>query len=68
MGSIVCRYAPSPIAEQLEITVQAKPATSGGVSGMLVRHGDRFGILYATHIPSLGFQRFSIAHELPTIS
>lgn len=57
----ICPFA---IAEQLEITVQAKPATSGGVSGMLVRHGDTFGILYATHIPSLGFQRFSIAHEL----
>jgi hypothetical protein len=31
---------------------------------MLLRHGDNFGILYATHIPSLGFQRFSIGHEL----
>ena len=31
---------------------------------MLLRHGDVFGILYATHIPSEGFQRFSIAHEL----
>lgn len=57
----ICPFA---IAEQLEITVQAKPTTSDGVSGMLVRHGDTFGILYATHIPSIGFQRFSIAHEL----
>ena len=57
----VCPFA---IAERLEIAVQAKPATSGGVSGMLVRHGDTFGILYATHIRSAGFQRFSIAHEL----
>jgi len=31
---------------------------------MLLRHGDVFGILYATHIASEGFQRFSIAHEL----
>jgi len=34
------------------------------VSGMLLRHGDIFGILYATHIPSEGFQRFSVGHEL----
>lgn len=31
---------------------------------MLVKIGDEFGIMYATHIPSRGFQRFSIAHEL----
>lgn len=52
------------LAEQLKITVQAKPATLGGVSGILVRHGDTFGIVYVTHIPNLGFQRFIISHEL----
>ena len=31
---------------------------------MLLRHGNNFGIVYATHIPSQGFQRFSISHEL----
>ena len=30
---------------------------------MLLRHGATFGVLYATHIPNRGFQRFSIAHE-----
>ena len=40
------------------------PDTAGGVSGMLLRHGNAFGILYATHIPSEGFQRFSVGHEL----
>jgi hypothetical protein len=44
--------------------VQAKPAESRGVSGMLLRAGDDFAIAYATHIKNLGFQRFSIAHEL----
>ena len=29
----------------------------GGVSGMLVRHQDMFGIMYATHIDNEGFQR-----------
>ena len=35
-----------------------------GVSGMLIRHGNHFGILYATHINNEQFQRFSIGHEL----
>jgi len=26
--------------------------------------GDEFGIMYATKIPSRGFQKFSIAHEI----
>lgn len=52
------------LAQSREITVQSKPNAVAGASGMLLRHGDSFGILYATHIRSEGFQRFSIAHEL----
>ena len=53
------------IARKHEIDVQQKPDNSSeGVSGMLLRHGDSFGIMYSTHIKSEGFQRFSIAHEL----
>ncbi|MBX3246514.1 MAG: ImmA/IrrE family metallo-endopeptidase [Myxococcales bacterium] len=55
---------PFEIARELAIEVQAKPATASGVSGMLARHGDVFGILYATHIASEGYRRFSVAHEL----
>lgn len=55
---------PFKIAADSGIAVQAKPAEAKGVSGMLVRTGDEFGILYATDIESEGFQRFSIAHEL----
>ena len=55
---------PFAIAQDEGIVVKAKPDTAGGVSGMLVRSGDDFGILYATHIRSPGFQRFSVAHEL----
>ena len=58
------RVDPQAIAEAKDIMVQAKPDTSAGVSGMLIKAGDAFGILYATHIPNRGFQRFSIAHEL----
>lgn len=46
------------------ITVQAKPDTAAGVSGMLMRVGSSFGILYATHIPNKGYQNFSVGHEL----
>lgn len=52
------------LAASREITVVAKPSSAQGVSGMLIRSGEQFGIAYATHIKSEGFQRFSIAHEL----
>jgi Zn-dependent peptidase ImmA (M78 family) len=55
---------PFVIAARRDIVVEAKPDTAKGVSGMLLRHGNNFGILYATHIPNEGFQRFSISHEL----
>ncbi len=58
------RIDPEAIAESKGILVQAKPETAAGVSGMLLKHGDRFGIMYATNIQNRGFQRFSIAHEL----
>ena len=52
------------IAKSLDIEIKAKPPSAPGVSGMLIRNGENYGILYATHIKSEGFQRFSIAHEL----
>jgi Zn-dependent peptidase ImmA (M78 family) len=55
---------PFAIAENRDIIVKAKPDTAEGVSGMLLRHGDTFGILYATNVPNEGFQRFSVGHEL----
>jgi Zn-dependent peptidase ImmA (M78 family) len=55
---------PFAIAASRDIVVELKPDTAEGVSGMLLRHGDSFGILYATHVPSEGFRRFSVAHEL----
>ena len=38
---------PFKIAAESRIEVQAKPDAAAGVSGMLLRHGDNFGILYA---------------------
>jgi Zn-dependent peptidase ImmA (M78 family) len=55
---------PFAIAAKHDIEVKAKPDTAGGVSGMLLRHGDNFGIVYATHTGSEGFERFSVGHEL----
>jgi hypothetical protein len=55
---------PVALARGIGIEVMAKPASARGVSGMLIRHGNEFGIAYATHIDNLGFQNFSVAHEL----
>jgi hypothetical protein len=55
---------PEAIAVSKGIVVKPKPDTAAGVSGMLIKAGDQFGIMYATNIPSRGFQRFSIGHEL----
>ncbi|MFH1518187.1 MAG: ImmA/IrrE family metallo-endopeptidase [Pseudomonadota bacterium] len=55
---------PFAIAASRDIMVEGKPDKVDGVSGMLLRHGNNFGIVYATHIRSEGFQRFSVAHEL----
>jgi hypothetical protein len=54
---------PIAIARDLEIEVVAKQAREG-VSGMLLRVGDSYGIVYAPRLDNAGFERFSIAHEL----
>lgn len=55
---------PKAVAAANGIEVRPMPAAGGGVSGMLLRAGERFGIGYATHVDNTGFQNFSIAHEL----
>lgn len=55
---------PFAVAARRGIVVEPKADAAEGVSGMLLRHGNVFGILYSTQIESEGFQRFSIAHEL----
>ena len=52
------------LAQTCQIFIREMDSAEEGVSGMLLRHGGTFGILYSTRIPNLGFQRFSIAHEL----
>ncbi|WP_342451253.1 ImmA/IrrE family metallo-endopeptidase [Piscinibacter koreensis] len=55
---------PIRVARDRDIEVAAKSASSGGVSGMLIRVGDQFAIAYATHIENDGFKNFCVAHEL----
>lgn len=51
------------LADTRNIVIKAMSTSSNGVSGMLTRHGNTFGILYDNSIPNEGFKRFSIAHE-----
>lgn len=55
---------PFAIAKKYEIEVQPKPSSSPGVSGFLVKVGDVFGIMHASHIKNEGFIRFTVSHEL----
>lgn len=55
---------PFHIAGKVGIAIAQKEATAKGVSGFLMRVGDTFGIMYATHIVNEGFIRFTVAHEL----
>lgn len=55
---------PFSIADARGILVQGKSAGAPGCSGMLLRVGNSFGIMYSTDIDNEGFQRFSVAHEL----
>lgn len=52
------------IARDRGIAVRPMPATIRGVSGMLQRAGETYGIAYATFVDNPGVQRFCIAHEL----
>ena len=52
------------IAKMIDVPVMEKPDARSGVSGALVKVDNDFAITYATHVWSLGFQRFSIGHEL----
>ena len=64
-GIVTLPVCPFSIAQDLGIDVRPLPRRSHpGVSGMLLRNGNEFGILYATYLDNDGFQRFSIGHEL----
>lgn len=55
---------PVRIAASKGIVVQPLPSDRTTVSGMLLKNGDDFGIMYATYLDNEGFEHFSVAHEL----
>ena len=55
---------PFAIAKKENILVEAKSPEQDGASGFIVFSGDGVGIGYSTRISNIGFQNFTIAHEL----
>ena len=55
---------PFQIARRHGIAVESKNTNKPGVSGILIKAGEQFGIMYATHIQNEGFIRFTVSHEL----
>jgi Zn-dependent peptidase ImmA (M78 family) len=55
---------PFRIAAECDIVVEPLSSMAPGISGCLMYKDGVFGILYANHLPSLGFRRFTVAHEL----
>jgi Zn-dependent peptidase ImmA (M78 family) len=52
------------LVEREDLMLYPKNDYTDGVSGMLVRVGNEYCIVYSTYYHNLGFERFSIAHEL----
>lgn len=52
------------LAKSLDIHVQGSDSLAGAFSGCLIREGGQFGILYNTAVPSEGFRRFTVSHEI----
>ncbi|MBL4859112.1 MAG: ImmA/IrrE family metallo-endopeptidase [Erythrobacter sp.] len=55
---------PFEIVREEEILLMPKKPEQVGVSGGILFNGDDVGIFYSTDIASVGFQRFTVAHEL----
>ena len=55
---------PKEIAEKEKIIVQAKPPEIEGVSGALIFSNNEVILIYSQQHNNLGFENFSIAHEL----
>lgn len=55
---------PFAIAKSEDIVCEQINTVSTGISGCLMKSGDRFGIFYSSSFPNEGFLRFTVAHEL----
>ena len=58
---------PEWVASEVELSVKEKPL-SPGVFGALWKKGNSFGIFVSDSCPTIGHRRFSVAHELGTIT
>jgi hypothetical protein len=63
-GRMQLPVAPMELARQLDILVRPFSPTQADISGFLMQQGNSFGIGYSTAIRSVGFQNFTVAHEL----
>jgi hypothetical protein len=68
---IVCEHgissfpiSPIIIAQEENIEVRPKNDCAEGISGVLIKVGDQCGIMYSTFYNNIGFENFSISHEL----
>jgi len=55
---------PILIAQKENIEVRPKNDCSEGISGVLLKVGEQYGIMYSTFYANKGFENFSIGHEL----
>lgn len=55
---------PFGIAKKESILCQEFEAIAPGISGCLMKVGDKFGIFFSDRFSSDGFRRFTVAHEL----
>jgi hypothetical protein len=55
---------PIIIAQEENIEVRPKNDCAEGISGVLIKVGDQCGIMYSTFYNNIGFENFSISHEL----
>jgi Zn-dependent peptidase ImmA (M78 family) len=55
---------PFAIANGEGIVCEEINSVSPGISGCLMKAGDKFGVFYSSSFPNEGFLRFTVAHEL----
>jgi hypothetical protein len=56
--------SPIIIAQEENIEVKPKNDCTEGISGVLIKVGDECGIMYSTFYNNIGFENFSVGHEL----
>ncbi|MBC2592862.1 ImmA/IrrE family metallo-endopeptidase [Ruficoccus amylovorans] len=63
-GALSLPVDPIAFAQNKDIVVQSFDPPEKDISGFLMQLGNNFGIGYSSQIKSVGFQHFTVAHEL----